>query len=50
MADFDYDAPAELYASPIQGMHKFPMRYRRFAGSAEAIQFAVEKLPETKPD
>ena len=50
MADFDYDAPAELYASPIQGMHKFPMRYRRFCSSAEAIQFAVEKLPEPARD
>ncbi len=43
MSEFDYDAPAELY--PAQGAGKFPMRYRRFASSAEAIQFAVEKLP-----
>ena len=43
--DFDYNAPAELYASPTQGMRKFPMRYRRFASSAEAIQFAIEQLP-----
>jgi hypothetical protein len=46
MPEFDYDAPAEFYASPTKGMRKFPMRYQRFATSAEAIQFAVEKLPE----
>ena len=47
MLDFDFDAPAELYASPTRGMRILPMKYRRFASSASAIQFAIEQLPPT---
>ena len=41
MTDFDYSAPAELYAA--QGRQGF--RYRRFLNAGEAIRYAVEKLP-----
>ncbi len=45
MLSFDYGAPAELFASPRRGFGKHAMKYRRFATSAEAIQFVVEQLP-----
>ena len=41
MPVFDYTASAELYAA--QG--RTGLRYRRFPRAAEAIQYAVEKLP-----
>ena len=41
MNEFDYAAPAELFA----GHGRAGLRYRRFARSAEAIRYAVEKLP-----
>ena len=41
MTEFDYSAPAELYAA--QGRQGF--RYRRFLNAGEAIRYAVEKLP-----
>jgi hypothetical protein len=41
MSTFDYTAPAELFAA--QG--RTGLRYRRFSRAAEAIQYAVEKLP-----
>jgi hypothetical protein len=41
MSTFDYTAPAELFAA--QG--RTGLRYRRFPRAAEAIQYAVEKLP-----
>ena len=41
MTEFDYNAPAELYAA--QGRRGF--RYRRFLNAAEAIRYAIEKLP-----
>jgi hypothetical protein len=43
MSDFDYRAPAELFAA--QG--RSGLRYRRFPNAAQAIQYAVEKLPAT---
>ena len=45
MPDFDYDAPAELYASPSPGIRKTAIKYRRFSSSAAAIQFVMEELP-----
>jgi hypothetical protein len=41
MSEFDYTAPAELF-----GAHgRAGLRYRRFPRSAEAIRYAMEKLP-----
>jgi hypothetical protein len=41
MSTFDYEASAELFAA--QG--RSGVRYRRFAQAAEAIRYAIEKLP-----
>ena len=41
MSTFDYQASAELFAA--QGHPGF--RYRRFDQAAEAIRYAIEKLP-----
>jgi hypothetical protein len=41
MSNFDYSAPAELFAAHGRS----GLRYRRFSKSAEAIRYAVEKLP-----
>jgi len=41
MAQFDYTASAELFI----GAGRTGLRYRRFAYAADAIRFAIEKLP-----
>jgi len=41
MSSFDYEASAELFTA--QGRPGF--RYQRFAQAAEAIRYAIEKLP-----
>jgi hypothetical protein len=41
MLEFNYTAPATLFAA--QG--RSGLRYRRFLHAAEAIRYAVEKLP-----
>jgi hypothetical protein len=41
MSTFDYTASAELYASEGRS----GLRYRRFPQAAEAIRYAIEKLP-----
>ena len=41
MSEFRYTAPAELFAA--QGRNG--LRYRRFLRAADAIRYAVEKLP-----
>jgi hypothetical protein len=41
MSEFHYTAPAELFAT--QG--RSGLRYRRFSRAADAIRYAVEKLP-----
>ena len=46
MANFDYDAPAEVYITGASGSKPKPVTYRRFARSAEAIQFAIEELTQ----
>ena len=41
MSEFDYSAPAELFATHGRS----GLRYRRFSTSADAIRYAVESLP-----
>jgi hypothetical protein len=41
MSDFDYTAPAVLFATQRHS----GLRYRKFLHAAEAIRYAVEKLP-----
>ncbi len=45
MNDFDYTAPAEIYACRSRGSSPRPVTYRRFDSGAEAIRFAIEELP-----
>jgi hypothetical protein len=44
MADFDYTAPADLLAGTRPGRGA-PLSYRHFDSAAQAIRYAVEKLP-----
>jgi hypothetical protein len=44
MSSFDYDAPAELFPARSRSGHR-PVGYRRFSTAAEAIRYAVEKIP-----
>ncbi len=46
MVDFDYVAPAEIFACKSRGANPRPVTYRRFASGAEAIRFAIEELPD----
>jgi hypothetical protein len=41
MSTFDYRAPAELFAAHSRS----GLRYQRFTQAAEAIRYAIEKLP-----
>ena len=44
MADFDYNAPAELFPCRSTKGNR-PVGYRRFDTAAEAIRFAIEVMP-----
>jgi hypothetical protein len=41
MSSFDYTASADLFAAKARS----GLRYRRFPQAAEAIRYAIEKLP-----
>jgi hypothetical protein len=41
MSEFDYNTSAELYVAAGRS----GLRYRRFTCAADAIRFAVERLP-----
>jgi hypothetical protein len=45
MAEFDYNAAAELYSTRKRIPRRQPIGYRRFAQAAQAIRFAIEDLP-----
>ena len=44
MGKFDYDAPAELFASGGGIRSKGNVRYLRFDCAAKAIQYAIEQM------
>jgi hypothetical protein len=48
MTDFDYTAPAEVFACSRQGRRAGPVTYRRFGSVAEAIRFTIEDLSATE--
>ena len=45
MVEFDYSLSAELFPSRNRKHTTQSLRYRRFAGAADAIRFAIEELP-----
>jgi hypothetical protein len=45
MAEFDYDALAELYPTRRRPPRREPFGYKRFERAAQAIRFAMEDLP-----
>jgi hypothetical protein len=45
MAEFDYDAEAELFPTRGRAPRRQSFGYKRFAQAAQAIRFAMEDLP-----
>jgi len=45
MAQFDYNAAAELFPTRKRIPRRQPLGYRRFSQAAQAIRFAMEDLP-----
>jgi hypothetical protein len=45
MAEFDYNAAAELFPTRRRMPRRQPLGYRRFDRAAHAIRFAIEDLP-----
>lgn len=48
MRKFDYNAAAELFATPTRLPHRRSLDYRRFAQAVDAIRFAIEDLPRKR--
>jgi hypothetical protein len=44
VADFDYNAEAELFPSRNKKSSRRPPGYRRFGHAADAVRFAIEEL------
>lgn len=44
MAEFDFNAAAELFPTRRRMPRRQPLGYRRFAQAAQAIRFAMEDL------
>jgi hypothetical protein len=45
MAEFDYNAAAELFPTRRRLPRREPFGYKRFDQAAQAIRFAIEDLP-----
>jgi hypothetical protein len=45
MAEFDYNAAAELFPTRRRLPRREPFGYKRFEQAAQAIRFAIEDLP-----
>jgi hypothetical protein len=45
MAQFNYNAAAELFPTRRRIPRRQPLGYRRFSRAAHAIRFAIEDLP-----
>ncbi len=45
MAEFDYNAAAELFGTRKRMPRRQPLGYKRFTHAANAIRFAIEDLP-----
>lgn len=45
MEQFDFEAPADVFAGGGRGGRGRPMQYRRFHTGAEALRHAIEDLP-----
>jgi hypothetical protein len=45
MAEFDYDASAELFGMRKRAPRRQPLGYKRFTHAAQAIRFAMEEIP-----
>lgn len=45
MAQFDYEAEAELFPTRRRVPGRESFKYKRFAQAAQAVRFAIEDLP-----